>query len=399
MNRRVLGASVVVVLVALAATVGVLRGVGPARPLAAPAPTATAAIGAATTTAVGGASSGAAAPLPTSTTSTTRPEPERPDLDPVAMAEAGPHLLVVDRPYDVRIPVRAAVVPAGDPDVRVRTDLPCERVHMAAGVGVCLTLGYDPRLGSAFLFDERFELIRTIDAFGLPSRARVSPDGRWVATTFFAGGHSYEGTDFQVQTRITEVASGDTVDLSEFRLFGAESIEVDRSGDGGTADLDALLAEEERMPDGSIPAPSGKVWGVTFTGGTSFLATAMLGATPYLVAGDVATRRLQVVLATVECPSVSPDGTRVVFKRRVGERPTRWELWLLDLRTLETRPLAETRSIDDQVLWLDDRSITYEVPGRRPTVVVLDVDGTAGPQPFLEYATSPVAVGPVLRGS
>ena len=72
----------------------------------------------------------------------------------------------------------------------------------------------------------------------------------------------------------------------------------------------------------------------------------------------------------VECPSLSPDETRVAFKRRQGDN---WRLHVLDLDTGREYPLAETRSVDDQVEWLDDdgrgRPRVYRRDALSPAVV------------------------------
>ena len=53
----------------------------------------------------------------------------------------------------------------------------------------------------------------------------------------------------------------------------------------------------------------------------------------------------------VECPSLSPDGTRIAFKTRSdsGVGPITWRIAVLDLATSEVTELAETRNVDDQV--------------------------------------------------
>ena len=67
---------------------------------------------------------------------------------------------------------------------------------------------------------------------------------------------------------------------------------------------------------------------------------------------------MRVLRDGVECPSLSPDGKRIVFKSRIGSK-TRWRLKVLDLATLTDHPVAETRSIDDQAEWLDDDTLVY----------------------------------------
>src|SRR5206468_3521914 len=100
-------------------------------------------------------------------------------------------------------------------------------------------------------------------------------------------------------------------------------------------------------------------WGVTFArDGKRFYASMGAGGETYLLAGDLVARTLRVLRENVECPSLSPDGKRIVFKKR-RERGS-WRLHVIDVTTLTEAPLqAEMRSIDDQVDWLDDGHIVY----------------------------------------
>src|SRR6185436_2860307 len=65
----------------------------------------------------------------------------------------------------------------------------------------------------------------------------------------------------------------------------------------------------------------------------------------------------------VECPSLSPNGKLVAFKRRVGsESSFEWRLGVLDLERNVVRNLeAEVRHVDDQVEWLDDEHLLYAI--------------------------------------
>ena len=78
----------------------------------------------------------------------------------------------------------------------------------------------------------------------------------------------------------------------------------------------------------------------------------------YLIEGSLITKEARTVRENVECPSLSPDNTRLAFKKRVSNAPgpVVWRLYSLDLATgVETR-LAETRNVDDQVEWLDNQT-------------------------------------------
>jgi len=158
------------------------------------------------------------------------------------------------------------------------------------------------------------------------------------------------------------------------------SLYVDRTGKGmRTAPRDALISLS------SAPARLARSFGTLQTGGHT-----------YLVAGSVGSPRLRVLREGVECPSLSPDNTRIVFKRArlttVGL--VQWRLNVLDLKTLKARPLAETRNVDDQVEWLDNDTVLYMVDtGVEPTNVwAVRADGTGTPRVFIQQADSPAVV-------
>ena len=128
-------------------------------------------------------------------------------------------------------------------------------------------------------------------------------------------------------------------------------------------------------------------WGVTFTrDGRRFYATLSTGGKMYLVEGDIQTRRARVIHEGVECPSLSPDETRIAYKQRQGRT---WRLHVLDLASGRETALAETRSVDDQVEWLDDERIMYGLEG---DVWVVPADGGGKPRVYIPDALSPAVV-------
>jgi hypothetical protein len=139
-------------------------------------------------------------------------------------------------------------------------------------------------------------------------------------------------------------------------------------------------------------------WGVTFTRDDNrFFATLGTAGKTYLVTGDIRLRTVRVVREGVECPSLSPDGKRIAFKKRVGA--TEWRLHVLDLATLVDRPVAgETRSIDDQAEWLDDDHLLYGfvadtgLPEDAANIWVAGLQDTAPPRIFVRSALSPAVV-------
>jgi archaellum component FlaF (FlaF/FlaG flagellin family) len=247
---------------------------------------------------------------------------------------------------------------------RVTSPLVCERVHFAADRGLCLL----PRrsvLGNKFsatIFNRDFAVLGRVDLNGINSRARVSRDGKYGATTGFVVGHSYAADDFSTETTIIDMASGR-------KLANIEDFTVIRDGK-------------------QIKEIDFNFWGVTFARDSNrFYATLGTRGKTYLVEADVRARRMRVLHEGVECPSLSPDETRVAFKKRTTERE--WRLHVLDLRTLKETELAEEQSVDDQVEWLDDGQILY---GRDGAVWVVQADGRGEPRVFLPNALSPAVI-------
>ena len=170
----------------------------------------------------------------------------------------------------------------------------------------------------------------TLTLTGLPSRARVSPNGRIGAMTTFVSGDSYTSPGaFSTRTNLIDLASGRTI-----------------------ADLEKFTVTKDGR---RIHSQDFNFWGVTFgRDSDEFYATLATGAHHYLVHGSVRGRAMEVVHDNVECPSLSPDGTRIAYKRRDGN-PWHWRLHVLDLKTGADVAVAERRPMDDQAEWLDNR--------------------------------------------
>ena len=244
----------------------------------------------------------------------------------------------------------------------------CDRVHFAAGRGLCVAPGKGLAAAafSAKVFGSDLRVRDDFAVDGVPSRARVSPDGRYGAVTMFVAGHSYadEGS-FSTATTIFDLERGEEVgDLEQFT--------VTRAGR-------------------QITAVDANYWGVTFAADDSdrFYATLATGGRTYLLEGSVSKRVARVIHENVECPSVSPDGTRIAYKRRTGTKARLWWLTVLDLSTMRETPLTETRSIDDQAEWLDDGRVLYEA---ERSIWVVPADGSGKPKRFITAADSPAVV-------
>jgi hypothetical protein len=255
------------------------------------------------------------------------------------------------------------------------TSLNCERVAFADDRGLCMVANRGAiTTYKVVIFDDRFQVLHSVDLPGLPSRARVSADGRYGATTTFVAGDSYAGTNFSTRTELYDMQSGKSLgNLEQF-----------------TAKRDGQV----------VNAVDRNLWGVTFAADSNtFYATLSTGGTQYLVRGDVAARTMTVLRAGVECPSLSPDGTRIAFKKRVSGPLGRveWRLSVLDVKTLVDHPLAETRSVDDQAEWLNNTTVLYSLPRSNSGTPAQDTwsvraDGTGKPVEFLAGAFSTTVV-------
>ncbi len=109
--------------------------------------------------------------------------------------------------------------------------------------------------------------------------------------------------------------------------------------------------------------------------------------------GSVRDRRLRPDAPEVGSEALSPDGTRLIVKRRLGERGF-WQLGVLDLSSLVVRPVDQGgRSADDQVEWLDDRHLLYHDASEAGTSIwVVAADGQSPPRVLIPEAFSPVVV-------
>ena len=303
--------------------------------------------------------------------------------DPLAIAgpeelkaiQNGPHLVYLRQEEEPYGQVNLAGL---DPDspLSAQTALRCDRIYYAASNGLCLM--YDtsaaaqdplaPPQVQVTLFGSDFQPRHQFTVEGIPSRTRISPDGKYAVFTVFVTGHSYMDASMSTATVLLDTATGESLgNLEEFETW-----------------KDGVLFQ----------APEFNFWGVTFAKESNqFYATLRNGNTTYLVQGDIAARKLTVLHEDVECPSLSPDGTRIAFKKLKGNY---WQLTVLNLATMEEIELAEKEGIDDQVEWLDNEHILYQKadydPPKWVSVFVVPADGSGEPEVFLPNATSPVIV-------
>jgi hypothetical protein len=251
---------------------------------------------------------------------------------------------------------------------RYSTTLPCNRVYAQNETTVCIVAEPVHRRETlGFVLDTGLRVTRTWATDGAPSRARMSRDGRRAAYTVFVVRDSYMASGFSTRTRI-----------------------VDLTSDAAPLDLETFDAMRDGAP---LTGTDFNFWGVTFTADSNrFYATLATNGHEYLVRGDVAARRVDVIHDGVECPSVSPDGTHIAFNKKVA--PVDWRPGVLDLASGTEIVLPETHNVDDQIEWLDDAHVLYGVRERRvqpvrANVWMLPIDGSGAPALFLADAESP----------
>ncbi|MFF1720322.1 TolB family protein [Streptomyces sviceus] len=266
-----------------------------------------------------------------------------------------------------------ATVPADDPQgPRTASGVKCLRFHAAAGTGICLQAVHGALEDTyrAVVLDAHLRERHRFPAAGIPTRARVSPSGHMVAWTVFVSGDSYAGTNFSTRTAVVDTRTWAIDDnLETFRVI-----------------------KEGR----TYHAADTNVWGVSFADDNRFYATLATGGRTYLVRGDVTARTLTTLHRDVECPSLSPDGTRVAYKKRVkgASADAPWRLYVLNLRTMKETATAESRTVDDQALWADDDTLVYSLPGDYGSDLwTVPADGGGTARRLMTSAVAPAYLG------
>lgn len=293
-----------------------------------------------------------------------------------------PHILFRDTTPGPSFGALSVASLAAPDKARAAAGLTCERVSFSparsagAGRGICLhseSTFFGLFTGYSAIFVDAALNARgaPIKLEGKPSRSRVSPDGRYGAFTVFVFGDGYSSADFSTRTLLLDMSSASTLaDLEAFTTY--------RNGE-------------------KFGAKDFNFWGVTFArDGDTFYASLRTAGKTYLVRGAIGARTFTVLRENVECPSLSPDGRRLAFKKFVGPDPGAWRIAILDLATMQERLVAgETRYVDDQMEWLDAERLLYAVPRRTTSssdVWMVQVDGEAPATVFLPLAESPIVV-------
>ena len=258
------------------------------------------------------------------------------------------------------------------------TPLTCERVYFSVDRGICLNSEAQGTATAWFadVFDGSFQRLFRLPLAGTPSRVRLSPDGRRAAATMFESGHAYDEHGFSTRTTIIDTQTGKSPgDLEQFAVF--------RDGK-------------------RINAEDFNFWGATFANDNdTFYATLQTASVSYLIKGSVERRTVEVLRPGVECPSLSPDNRRIAFKKRIGTQSRGWwQIAVLPLDTLaDTLVATETRSVDDQVEWIDADRVAYHLTGGSTAADLwaVRVDGSTPPELLRAASYSPAVVRQTIR--
>lgn len=245
-------------------------------------------------------------------------------------------------------------------DELIGTGPTCQRVYAGGGTMACLRATAVPMASELDLIDGAGKTLKTLQLWGNPSRVRVSPSGHLAGWTVFRSGDSYLAAGaFSTTAGIYDLRNGEH--------YGS---------------LEDFTAYVDGKPYKSVDA---NYWGVTFAADdVTFYATMASKGRTWLMRGDLTSRRLTAVRENVECPSLSPDGTRIAYKLRTGKT---WRLHVLTLATGADVALAEAVHVDDQPAWLDEATVAY---GKENAVFGVPADGSGEPR-RLVAGSSPAA--------
>ena len=292
----------------------------------------------------------------------------------LATVLAGPHVVFRSTLPGNEYGLVAAVPLNDTTGARAFTYVACDRVDVAGEYASCLrTLRGIATKFETQILDSAWQPVQTWPLPGIPSRTRVSDDGMLVGTTAFVSGHSYATIGFSTQTDIHGTDGTQFGNIEEWAL---------------TVDGEAFTAVDRNL------------WGVTFVDDDTFYATAASQAAgkTWLVEGSISGRSMASLQENAECPSISPDRTKVAYKK-VVDRVNAQSVWAVAVRDIAsgTETLIESTSgLDDQVEWLDDDTLLYGLPREDEpgTTDVFSVDTTADAQPalFIPGAWSPSVV-------
>jgi hypothetical protein len=164
---------------------------------------------------------------------------------------------------------------------------------------------------------------------GIPPPVSLSSSGRFAEVTVFVSGDSYAAGNFSTRAIMIETATG-----------------------GALGDLEQWTVTRDGQP---FKAVDFNFSGITFADDRGLYATLQAGGRRYLIEGDLPARIARVMDDDIACASLSPDGTRITFKKRetIGGRLV-WRVAVQHLAkrmvTVLSEPAASTTSRDGSTI-------------------------------------------------
>ena len=194
----------------------------------------------------------------------------------------------------------------------------------------------------------------------------------------------------ETATGVVDIAPGVTLALPKDPPFG-EDVHVVRRRET----VESLEHFTATVEGSVLTARDINYWGLTVgSDDRTVYATLASGGFTWLVKGDLAAKTVTSLRRDAECPSLSPDGTKVAYKKRIG-RLGPWDLAVLDLAANEEKRLPGTAGVDDQATWLGESELAFAaVPkdAKLPAVHVVPADGSQPAKVLIPDATSPSPV-------
>lgn len=292
----------------------------------------------------------------------------------LASVLAKPHVLFRDTQLGATFG-KVAAVPLADPGgPRAISTVDAERVHARAGTTVCMQA--DRGLVTTYkaeILDATLRPVRSLDVNGAPKPTRVSADGTLAAWTVIVVGTGCTDVTMESETTVEDLHSGHSYGTIE-KTF-------------------RVIVDGKPMTAAVI-----NVWDVTFENvahPTRFYVTVSdnSASKTWLAEGDLTTRTITAFHPGGQTPSLSPDNKTLVFVERQGSSQN-FRLRGLDLRTRKEWYLPDTRSVHDQVEWLDNEHVLYGLARTGSVAADVWLSPLRGGQPrlYIEHADSPAVV-------